>query len=110
MLVVVVCTVIILYLVRNYLRSHYGKNLIAIRQQEVAAEMMGINIMENKMWAFAMSGFTCGFAGGLFAFYSTTMYPTTFVASKSTDLTAAVVFGGVNSLSGPCLLYTSSCV
>ena len=100
-LVVVGCAAVILFLVRNYLRSHYGKNLIAIRQQEVAAEMMGIRIMQSKMWAFAISAFTCGFAGALFAFYSTTMYPTTFMQAKSTDLNAAVVFGGVNSLSGP---------
>ena len=99
--VVVVCTLVVLFLIRNYLKSHYGKNLIAIRQQEVAAEMMGMNIMSNKMWALAISGFTCGFAGALYAFYATTMYPTTYGSAKSTDLNAAVVFGGVNSLSGP---------
>ena len=47
--VVVICTLVILFLIRNYLKSHYGKNLIAIRQQEVAAEMMGMNIMSKKM-------------------------------------------------------------
>ncbi len=99
--VVAIFTVIILFLVRNYLKSHYGKNLIAIRQQEIAAEMMGMNIMSNKMWALAISGFTCGLAGALYAFYATTMYPTTYSSAKSTDLNAAVVFGGINSLSGP---------
>lgn len=99
--IVLVFAAIFIFLTRNYLHSHYGKNLIAIRQQEVAAEMMGVNIMESKMWAFAISAFSCGFAGGLFAFYATTMYPTTFTSAKSTDLNAAVVFGGVNSLSGP---------
>lgn len=101
--VVIIVAIIVLWLIRNYLNSQYGKNLIAIRQQEVAAQMMGMNIMENKMWAFLISAFTCGLAGGLFAFYATAMYPTTFSSSKSTDLNAAVVFGGVNSLSGPML-------
>lgn len=102
-LVVILCMIVFLYLTRNYLKSHYGKNLIAIRQQEIAAEMMGVRIMRNKMWAFVISAFACGFAGGLYAFYATTMYPTTFTQAKSTDLNAAVVFGGVNSLSGPVL-------
>lgn len=99
--IVLVVTIIVVWLIRNYLKSHYGKNLIAIRQQEVAAEMMGVNIMTNKMWALAISAFTAGLAGALYVFYTTTIYPTTYSSGKSTDLNAAVVFGGVNSLSGP---------
>lgn len=100
-LIVVIVVVVILFLIRNYLKSQYGKNLIAIRQQEVAAEMMGMNIMEHKLWALAISAFTAGLAGALYVFYTTTIYPTTYSSTKSTDLSAAVVFGGVNSLSGP---------
>lgn len=103
LIIVLIVLLIVLYLIRNYLRSHYGKNLIAIRQQEVAAEMMGINIMENKLWSLAISAFTAGLAGALYVFYTTTIYPTTYSSSKSTDLNAAVVFGGINSLSGPML-------
>ena len=100
-LIVVVVVIVVLFLIRNYLKSQYGKNLIAIRQQEVAAEMMGMNVMEHKLWALAISAFTAGLAGALYVFYTTTIYPTTYTQTKSTDLSAAVVFGGVNSLSGP---------
>ena len=57
--------------------------------------------MEHKLWALAISAFTAGLAGALYVFYTTTIYPTTYSSTKSTDLSAAVVFGGVNSLSGP---------
>lgn len=99
--VVLICCAIFIFGMRNYLKSHYGKNATAIRQQEVAAEMMGINVMSNKLWALVISAFTAGFAGGLYGFFATTLYPITFTSVKSTDVLAAVVFGGINSLSGP---------
>lgn len=99
--VVLVFTVAILYLVRCYLKSQYGKNLTAIRLQDEAAEMMGIPVMKSKMWAFAISAFTAGIGGALYGFFTTTLYPTNFGSAKSTDILAAVVFGGINSLTGP---------
>jgi len=99
--VVSVFTFLILFCMRNYLKSHYGKNATAIRQQEVAAEMMGINVFSNKMWALVISAFTAGFAGALYGFFISTLYPITFTSAKSTDILAAVVFGGINSLTGP---------
>lgn len=99
--VILVFVVLIIYCTRNYLKSHYGKNCVAVRQQEVAAEMMGINIIQTKMWALAISAFMAGFGGALYAFFATTLYPITFTQAKSTDILAAVVFGGINSLTGP---------
>lgn len=99
--VVLPIAAIIVFLIRNYVKSQYGKNCIAVRQQEIAAEMMGVPIMKTKMWSFAISAFTAGVAGALYGFFTTTLYPTNFGAAKSTDLLAAVVFGGINSISGP---------
>lgn len=99
--VVIPFTVLIVYMIRNYVKSQYGKNCIAVRQQEVAAEMMGVPLMTTKMWSFAISAFTAGIAGGLYGFFTTTLYPISFGGAKSTDLLAAVVFGGTNSISGP---------
>lgn len=99
--VVAVFVVICLFLIRNYMKSQYGKNLVAVQQQEVAAEMMGIDVTRTKLWSLALSAFFTGVGGGLFAFYMTCLYPSNFTSTKSTDLTAAVVFGGTNSITGP---------
>lgn len=99
--VVAAFVVVVLYLIRNYMKSQYGKNLVAVQQQEIAAEMMGIDVTKTKLWSLALSAFFTGIGGGLFAFYMTCLYPTNFTSTKSTDLTAAVVFGGTNSITGP---------
>ena len=99
--VVLVFVVACLYLIRNYLKSHYGKNCIAVQQQEVAAEMMGVDIAQTKLWSLMLSAFFAGIGGGLYGFYMTGLYPSNFTQTKSTDLIAAGVFGGTNSLTGP---------
>ena len=103
MLVVLVFTVLLVYFMRNFLRSHYGKNCIAIQQQETAAEMVGINVLKTKLIALMISAFYAGVAGGLFSFFATYLAPTNFSEAKSDDLLAAVVLGGINTLSGPLL-------
>lgn len=100
---VLLFTVLSVYILRSIIKSDYGKNFIAIQQQEVAAEMIGINIFKVKMTALLISAFYAGVSGGLFAFYTTYISPGTFNDVKSTDLTAAVVMGGINSISGPIL-------
>lgn len=99
--IVLVFVVITLFLVRNYLRSHYGKNCVAVQQQEVAAEMMGIDVVKTKLWSLMLSAFFAGIGGALYGFYMTGLYPSNFTQTKSTDLIAAVVFGGTNSITGP---------
>lgn len=99
--VVLVFTIIGIVFIRNYIKSHYGKNCIAAQQQEVAAEMVGIDIIKAKMTSLIISAFYAGLAGALFAFLARYISPVTFADFKSTDLTAAVVMGGMNSLSGP---------
>ena len=100
---VIIFTVISIYVLRSIIKSDYGKNFVAIQQQEVAAEMIGINVFKVKMTSLLISAFYAGIAGGLFAFYMTYISPGTFNEVKSTDLTTAVVMGGINSISGPIL-------
>jgi len=102
-LLVLALDIVGIWLIRNFVISQYGKNCVAIREQEVAAELMGIDVMKTKLWALAISAFYAGVAGGLFGFYMTYLVPSMFTSSKSSDLLAAVVFGGINSLTGPVL-------
>lgn len=101
-ILVIVCFVVAtIYLVKNYLASHYGKNCVAVQQQEIAAEMMGVDVASTKIWSLVLSAFFAGIGGGLYAFFMTGIYPTNFAQTKSTDIAAAVVFGGTNSVTGP---------
>ena len=103
MSVVMAFTILLVYFMRNFLKSHYGKNCVAVQQQELAAEMVGVDILKTKLIALIISAFYAGVAGGLFSFYATYLAPTNFSEAKSDDLLAAVVLGGMNSLSGPLL-------
>ena len=84
-----------------FVTSQYGKNCIAISQDEVAAQMMGVNLLKTKLTALFISAFYAGVAGGLLGFYFAYLSPSFFTTTKSSDLLAAVVFGGIQSLIGP---------
>lgn len=99
--VVTIVVTIGVYLMYNFVRSAYGKNCIAVREQEVAAEIMGINVVKTKTISLAVSAFYVGVGGALFAFYMTFIAPAMIATSKSSDLLAGVVFGGIGSVSGP---------
>jgi len=99
--VVVIAVILALFFVHMFVTSQYGKNCIAISQDEVAAQMMGVNLLKTKMIALFISAFYAGVAGGLLAFYFAYLSPSFFTITKSSDLLAAVVFGGIQSLIGP---------
>jgi branched-chain amino acid transport system permease protein len=98
---VLVIDILALIMVRNYVKSQWGRNSIAVREQEVAAMMMGVDTPRVKIWALAISAFFVGCSGGLWAFFMTYIQPLQFAQTKSSDLLASVVFGGINSITGP---------
>ncbi len=100
-LAVIVCVILALYFAHMFVTSQYGKNSISVSQDEVAAQMMGVNLMKTKMIALFISAFYSGVAGGLLGFYFAYLSPSFFSITKSSDLLAAVVFGGIQSLIGP---------
>lgn len=99
--VVVIATVLAVWFAHNFVTSQHGKNCAALSEDEVAAEMMGVNLMRTKLTALFISAFYAGIAGGLLGFYMAYLTPAFFSISRSSDLLAAVVFGGVHSLVGP---------
>lgn len=92
-----------IFITRNYVRSQHGKLALSIREQEVAAELIGVNITKEKMKSLMLSAFFGGCAGGLFSMYYTYITPNTFSTTMSNDLLAGVVFGGMGGVSGPVL-------
>jgi len=99
--VVLVAVILALFFAHMFVTSQYGKNCIAIGQDEVAAEMMGVNLLRTKLLALFVSAFYAGVAGGLLGFYFAYLSPSFFTLTKSSDLLAAVVFGGIQSIIGP---------
>ena len=93
--------VITVILCRNFLRSTFGRKIIAIGQDPVAAEMIGIKLLPNQMLSLAISAAFAGLSGGLLAHYITFIQPSIFSMDLSSLMTAAVVCGGMGSLTGP---------
>jgi branched-chain amino acid transport system permease protein len=98
---VIIIVLLSLFLAHMFVTSQHGKNCIAIGQDEVAAEMMGVNLLRTKLLALFISAFYAGVAGGLMGMYFAYLSPSFFGVQKSSDLLAAVVFGGIQSLVGP---------
>jgi branched-chain amino acid transport system permease protein len=98
---VTIAVLLALYFAHMFVTSQYGKNCIAIGQDEVAAQMMGVDLLKTKLTALFISAFYAGVAGGLLGFYFSYLSPSFFTITKSSDLLAAVVFGGIQSLIGP---------
>lgn len=81
-------------------RSTHGRGFESVREDEIAAEAMGINTTSMKVRAFVISSFFAGVAGSLFAFATKYLNPSTFQFTKTVDVIIMVVLGGMGSLTG----------
>jgi branched-chain amino acid transport system permease protein len=99
----VIALVICIILVRNFILSKFGWKCIGVREDAVAAEMMGIDLFKTRLLSLAISAFFAGFAGGLLAHYLMFIQPVMFTRLQSTQLLAPVVAGGIGSITGPIL-------
>lgn len=97
---VILGTFFSIWLLRRYVSSTYGKGIIAINQDEVAAEIMSVNTNRMKLMAFMLSSGLAGLAGGLFAHILGYINPNSFGILKSTECLVMVYLGGMGSLSG----------
>lgn len=93
LLVIVVAT-------RNLLNSSHGRALISVREDELAAKAMGIDVTAQKLLTFVIGSLFAGIAGGLYAHIDGFLHPSTFNFIKSFDPMIIVVFGGLGSISG----------
>ncbi len=98
--IALVATVIALWLVANYVRSRHGRNCVAVREDELAAESIGIDSFRYKQISFAINAALAGLSGGLLAHYIGFIQPSMFGIIKSTELIVMVIFGGMHSITG----------
>ncbi len=95
-----VCLFITLVVIMNFTNSRHGRACIAVRENEIAADAMGINTTYYKVMAFALGSFFAGIAGGLYSHNFYIIQPGNFGFFKSFDILIFVVLGGLGSLSG----------
>jgi branched-chain amino acid transport system permease protein len=100
MIWIFISTIFTIWIIRRCMTSTYGKGIIAIRQDEVAAEIMSVNTNKMKVVAFMLSSGLAGLAGGLFAHVLGYVNPGAFGILKTTEIMVMVYLGGMGSLSG----------
>jgi len=106
---VTVWVLLTLLVLRHLIYSNLGRGIIAIREDEVAANLVSVNTPRLKIYAFCLSAFFAGVAGGLYAHLLQFINPRSFSILKSTDMLVMVYLGGIGSLGGSILgaaLYT----
>ncbi|MBN1536996.1 MAG: branched-chain amino acid ABC transporter permease [Anaerolineales bacterium] len=91
---------IIVVLTRNLLQSSHGRAIISVREDEIAAKAMGIDIASQKTITFVIGSLFAGLAGGLYAHVNGFLHPNTFNFIKSFDPMIIIVFGGLGSITG----------
>lgn len=100
---VLVVAILSIWGLYRLVNSRFGRALVAIREDEIAAEAMGINTLFYKVESFAIGSFLGGISGGLYAHLLQYINPADFGFSKSFDLLNFVVIGGLGSIPGTVL-------
>ena len=99
MLIMIICVAIIVMLIN----SSYGRAFKAIREDEIAAEAMGINLAKHKMLSFVISSFFSGVGGALFAVFANNAQAKVYTSTMTYEILLIVVIGGIGSISGSVL-------
>lgn len=97
----VVIAAVLFLLVRNLVKSRVGRALIAVRDNEVAAEVVGVNLAAYKVMTFGLSAALAGIAGSMSVIHNPFVDANSFTINKSIELLAALVIGGAATIFGP---------
>ncbi len=97
---IIFVTISLTVLAHNLVKGYIGRAFVALRESEIAAQTIGVDIAKYKTIAFAISAFYTGVAGGLFAYLITYLSPDAFTLELSIDFIAMIVIGGLGSISG----------
>jgi branched-chain amino acid transport system permease protein len=96
-------TLVLVWVMRNYISSLHGRACVAVREDEVAAQAISVNVFRYKQISFFVNGLLAGLAGGFMAHYVGFIQPSMFGIQKSTELIVMVIFGGMHSITGAVL-------
>lgn len=96
-------TILCFFLSRNLIKSRVGRSLVAVRDNEIAAEVSGVPVARVKILTFGVSAALAGVGGSLFALDQSQIYPSSFTIAVSIYFLVAVVVGGAASIVGPAI-------
>lgn len=99
-IVTLVVALIMLVLIQNFIRSKHGRAVTAIRDNEIAAKAMGINVTFYKLFVFILAAFFAGIAGVIYSHYTATVLYSFFSYNYSIEILVMVVLGGMGSITG----------
>ena len=99
-LLVCAFTAITLFVMHRIVNSPFGRVLRSIREDEIAAQSLGKNIVKYKLLVFVIGAFFAGIAGSLYAHYITFIDPSSFTIMESITILLMVIFGGMGSITG----------
>jgi branched-chain amino acid transport system permease protein len=93
-------TALMLFFAKNLFRTKVGKAFVAIRDQDISAEVMGVNVFKHKLLSFGVSSFYVGVAGALLAYQARIISPENFPITVAIDFLGMVIIGGLGSVLG----------
>lgn len=96
----VAITAIMVIAAKNIVRTRVGRAFIAVRDRDIAAEVMGVNLTLYKVMAFALGAFYAGVAGGMYAYVMGHIHPEHFTLLSSVEYLAMIIVGGLGSILG----------
>lgn len=94
------CVLLLALATRNLQRSYIGRAFIAVRDRDISAEILGVNLLRTKLLAFALGAFYAGVAGGLLGYFYGNITPEYFTFTLSIFYLAAIIVGGATVLGG----------
>jgi branched-chain amino acid transport system permease protein len=93
-------TALLLWFAKNLFRTKVGKAFVAIRDQDISAEVMGVNVFKYKLLSFGVSSFYVGVAGSLLAYQARIISPENFPISVAIDQLGMIIIGGLGTVLG----------
>jgi branched-chain amino acid transport system permease protein len=99
----VIVTLACVWFMRQYVTSRHGRSCVAVREDEIAAQAIAVNVFKYKQVSFFINGCLAGLSGAFLAHYVGFIQPSMFGIQKSTELIVMVIFGGMHSVTGAVL-------
>ena len=97
---VLATTTLLLFFAKNLFRTKVGKAFVAIRDQDISSEVMGVNVFKYKLLSFGVSSFYVGVAGSLLAYQARIISPENFPITVAIDQLGMIIIGGLGSVLG----------
>ena len=98
-----VCAFLLAIAAKNLARTYIGRSFVAVRDRDISAEILGVNLLKTKLLAFAVGAFYAGVAGGLLGYFYGAITPEYFSLTLSVFYLAAVIVGGLGTVLGSVL-------